>query len=393
LYSLNSNDIGFGSAYYVNGTLGVPSGGTITIPARPNIIYGLFNRTGTSTFTLSSLFGTRYFIGNIQEVLFYTGPITTAQRQEVEGYLAWKWGLQGNLDPSNPYVTRRPRPNPSLTNVPYVSTILGSSLTASFRQASFNPTTIAGITLWLDGADTSSITLSGTNITQWRDKSGQGFNQVGYNNPQYSSLTKGVILNGTTNYFASATSGGSLRIPTATHCLIAVHSPTTISGNGTGNTSLFRFQGVVGTAVSYIVFPFMNGTTRRGYINSQNGATTAFNTGVLVENSVANTQNLIVANIASGSQEVYKNGSIQSSGGAFLSNITSDFFALGCQNWAYIDGRQYELYSGTVYEAMVFNTTITTSQRQQVEGYLAWKWGIQASLPPTHPFKLFPPPP
>jgi hypothetical protein len=331
--------------------------------------------------------------GYMAEILIYNRALTTAQRQEVEGYLAWKWGLQASLPSGHPYVTQRPRPNPSLTNVPYVSTILGSSLTASFRQASFNPTTIAGITLWLDGADTSSITLSGTNITQWRDKSGQGFNQVGYNNPQYSSLTKGVILNGTTNYFASATSGGSLRIPTASHCLIAVHSPTTTSGSYAGNTSLFRFQALVGTASTYIVFPYMFSTTPRGYINSQNGTTTAFNTGVLVENSVANTQNLIVANIASGSQQVYKNGTLQSSATAFLSNTTSDFFALGCQNYAYINGQQYEFYSGTVYEAIIFNTTITTVQRQQVEGYLAWKWGIQASLPATHPFKNFPPPP
>jgi hypothetical protein len=29
---------------------------------------------------------------------------------------------------------------------------------------------------------------------------------------------------------------------------------------------------------------------------------------------------------------------------------------------------------------------LTTTQRQQVEGYLAWKWGLNASLPTTHPY-------
>jgi hypothetical protein len=42
---------------------------------------------------------------------------------------------------------------------------------------------------------------------------------------------------------------------------------------------------------------------------------------------------------------------------------------------------------------IIYNRTLTTSERQTVEGYLAWKWGIQANLPATHPFKNFPPPP
>jgi len=103
LLSSDSGDIGFSSGYYVNGNLGVPSGGVITIPSGPNIIYGLFNRSGTTRFALSSAFSTRYFIGNIQEVLVFTGSITVSQRQQVEGYLAWKWGLQGSLPANHPY--------------------------------------------------------------------------------------------------------------------------------------------------------------------------------------------------------------------------------------------------------------------------------------------------
>jgi hypothetical protein len=37
-----------------------------------------------------------------------------------------------------------------------------------------------------------------------------------------------------------------------------------------------------------------------------------------------------------------------------------------------------------------FDTTLTTSQRQQVEGYLAQKWGLTGSLPSSHPFKKIP---
>lgn len=38
-----------------------------------------------------------------------------------------------------------------------------------------NPTSVNGLQLWLDFSDTSSITLSGSNISQINDKSGNGF--------------------------------------------------------------------------------------------------------------------------------------------------------------------------------------------------------------------------
>ena len=36
----------------------------------------------------------------------------------------------------------------------------------------FSPTQIGGCSLWLDAADTNSITLNGSNVSQWNDKSG-----------------------------------------------------------------------------------------------------------------------------------------------------------------------------------------------------------------------------
>ncbi|NBX72812.1 MAG: hypothetical protein EBQ89_00760 [Alphaproteobacteria bacterium] len=37
-----------------------------------------------------------------------------------------------------------------------------------------NPKTIVGLSLWLDGSDSSTITLNGANVSEWRDKSGTG---------------------------------------------------------------------------------------------------------------------------------------------------------------------------------------------------------------------------
>jgi hypothetical protein len=43
--------------------------------------------------------------------------------------------------------------------------------------------------------------------------------------------------------------------------------------------------------------------------------------------------------------------------------------------------------NGFVYEVIVILHLPSTQERQMIEGYLAWKWGLVGSLPNTHPFK------
>lgn len=42
-------------------------------------------------------------------------------------------------------------------------------------------------------------------------------------------------------------------------------------------------------------------------------------------------------------------------------------------------------------EVAFFNAALNTSDRQKMEGYLAWKWGIVANLPGGHPYLSAPP--
>ena len=41
-------------------------------------------------------------------------------------------------------------------------------------RENFTPRSIAGLALWLDGADANSVTLNGSTVSQWNDKSGNG---------------------------------------------------------------------------------------------------------------------------------------------------------------------------------------------------------------------------
>jgi hypothetical protein len=50
-----------------------------------------------------------------------------------------------------------------------------------------------------------------------------------------------------------------------------------------------------------------------------------------------------------------------------------------------------QFWTGYLNEFLLFPQNLTLLQRQQLEGYLAWKWGLQGNLPSTHAFKLGPP--
>jgi len=57
------------------------------------------------------------------------------------------------------------------------------------------------------------------------------------------------------------------------------------------------------------------------------------------------------------------------------------------------DSRNANLTDGKIQEIIIYPSAISTAAFQQAEGYMAWKWGINASLPSSHPYKLFPPSP
>jgi hypothetical protein len=44
-------------------------------------------------------------------------------------------------------------------------------------------------------------------------------------------------------------------------------------------------------------------------------------------------------------------------------------------------------YNGYIGDFIFFGTSYTTLEQQKAEGYLAWKWGLQANLPAGHPYK------
>lgn len=73
----------------------------------------------------------------------------------------------------------------------------------------------------------------------------------------------------------------------------------------------------------------------------------------------------------------YKNGTASSST-TTLSSTTNTIDTL------YLNNRLQN--AANIAEIMIFNIALTASQRREVEGYLAVKWGISSLLPTTHPY-------
>ncbi len=45
----------------------------------------------------------RAFIGDYAEFIYYNSALPSSQIQIVEGYLAWKWGIESRLNSNHPY--------------------------------------------------------------------------------------------------------------------------------------------------------------------------------------------------------------------------------------------------------------------------------------------------
>lgn len=52
-----------------------------------------------------------------------------------------------------------------------------------------------------------------------------------------------------------------------------------------------------------------------------------------------------------------------------------------------------EHWEGDVGEVVYYEQALSSTNQDKLEGYLAWRWGLQANLPGGHPFKSVPPTP
>ena len=257
------------------------------------------------------------------------------------------------------------------------------TLTVIVSAASAAPWTPSATTtaLWLDAADDATITQSGGRVSQWADKSGNGRHVIQANAAAQPFFTADALnghpvvsFNGDT---VLLTSGNFPEIGNAEFSVFWVHTKTSANNGGVfgwGNT---------GTALQACGF-YDDGTYRGMAFAGGN----FYNTGPISAgyNVWAYTKSAGAISATSG---LTKNGAAAGTSGhsSNTPNIASQPFALG--QWANFSAGARLI--GSVAELIVLPVAADTATRQKVEGYLAHKWGLAASLPSAHPYKSAPP--
>jgi hypothetical protein len=359
---VNANDIG------INGI------GCLNTPTTTSAV-GYLNGTSVGSSLKGSGTNFSFYIGNeglsaaIFEILVYNIALTDSQRQQVEGYLAWKWGIQSLLPRAHPNFSVNgtvvgPFPLAVLTTTPFKS---------SMNSPFFSPLSIAGSSFWFDGSDSASLVLSGSNITRWNDKSGRAYhlNAVsGYANATVSSAYQNGlnVINFSGNGLYRAVANSAV-YPQDVYIIVSLKSLTAQSDVlAIGPTDADNFNSLI----------FSEGTQSRWKNGSSYGVRNVFSTVDETSRGVL----LIQWSIANNNYLLRRNGTLLAQSSSFSYNLPAgSIFQVGFRHTDITSAN----FSGYIGEILVYNTQLGSDQRQQVEGYLAWKWGIQSSLPGTHP--------
>jgi hypothetical protein len=228
----------------------------------------------------------------------------------------------------------------------------------------FKPTDIAGCQLWLDSTDSSTVSFSsGSNVSQWRDKSG--------------SSNHFSITNGTTSYISD---NGMSVISFPSGAIMSSANQITFT-TSSAFYIVSRINSITGAGIGMLLgFTNINGADKsiRLYVSGTIGISLLGTAGVGDGNELANNNYFVNGSFnPSFGSNVYLNvysiiGTVapQSGGTSFLT-FSSSFLS--------------RFFIGNIAEFIYYPAGITNRQRLQIEGYLAQKWGLQASLPAGNP--------
>jgi hypothetical protein len=321
------------SRIFVNGSDVVVAGsggaGTLTGP-----ILGT-NRLKTSSYH-----------GHICEVLIYNRFISQNERQAIESYLSQKWGLVSVLPGGHPGRIYKP------------------------LSTNFDPRQVGFCGLWLDAADVSTMTFSGTNVTTWRDKVAT-FALTG--STPYTSISNRPAVQ-----FTGGTTLSAVNFPYASVCTSNQNFTTFLVQTTRSTTGVNSVPfGLQNTAIpSTRMFIFVSSTGGFFVDAGTQGSPRLFS----ATNFTVNVPQIIVT-YRSGSNIVYrKNGAQDSSSSSGGNSFSSNTYTASISD-------STGVWTGEMYEVIHFSNILTNEQIRQIEGYLAHKWGLVDLLPSTHQFK------
>lgn len=237
--------------------------------------------------------------------------------------------------------------------------------------------TPANMSVWLR-SDTGITTVAGA-MTAWTDKSSNANNaSASGTGPAVSTgAINGydtVNFNGSSNYMTIADSA-SLDLNASGVSFIALVKTTKSTATST--------QGIITKESTWNYSIKMDGSSQ-GSVSFSNGASSDESTA---GSNPANDWNIAIMNK---SDKYYINGAEQGAAAYTPAADNTKVVYLGAWN-ASAGPTVSNYFTGELAELIVYNGQLTTNERQQIEGYLAHRYGLQSNLPSTHPYRNFAP--
>jgi hypothetical protein len=256
----------------------------------------------------------------------------------------------------------------------------------SFGQQ-FKPTDIAGCKLWLDAADTATISVSGTAVTQWNDKSGNSYNfaqSTAGNRPLSGTRTinsKNVIdFDGTDDRLVSTVAKSTwtfMHYNDSTMFYVVAPDASqdgAILGNSIGTGAERGYLNSLQASGSLLQLSTYNGTAGASGIVSAVVSSSTYNTSAMYVTVKSSPQ----AATASRAFVSKNNGSFEGTNlyaNAASASAPLNDMAVGSTIYS-PTSVWYNPLNGGLGEIIVYDTILSAGNISKVQAYLSGKWGI-----------------
>jgi hypothetical protein len=225
------------------------------------------------------------------------------------------------------------------------------------------PEQAVGVLAWFDASDGSTVTESGGGVERWADRSGN-LNDATQTTPGNRPTRVAAVQNGRAIVRFASGGGQWLNLPTLTPSAILVAGRKQSAGN---------YNTIVGSSSASDSFLAFGTSGGLGNAIAQNGS------GAALSPSGSEAAWQVLGGVDTGSAiTAYRNGA--------AGTAASTGGATWTVNGIAVSPTAGFRLAGDLGEIVLFDSVPSVSDRQLMEGYLAWKWGSQASLTSGHPF-------
>lgn len=250
---------------------------------------------------------------------------------------------------------------------------------------------------WFDADDISTISVA-TGVSSWRNKGtvggsvsqGTGASQPSFLRSGWNGIRNVLSFDGVNDVLFSNTTtlswgqnqsgsffivydGGS--IPSTAAVIMECATST-----GSLNKDIMIFSETPSSAVTI----FGTGSA------ADSGAWLTISGRLLSTNPELLNGEIVSTGAQTGNKFFRSNGTLIGSAAYALKAVAGNRFTLGAQGNG-STGTIGAFYPGLLAEVIIFNYAVNDKQRQAVEGYLMWKWGLRSSFSTSHPYINRPP--